>query len=72
MSITTIDKLLKSEADEYMFVAIIGDAFYVGINVKDGHLYDMLHTLYEEVPDARPDMIDFAADILGTNKINTN
>lgn len=72
MSITTIDKLLQSEADEYMFVAIIDNAFYIGINTKDGHLYDMLHVLYDETPDARPDMIDFGADILGTNKINTN
>lgn len=65
MNTALIDSVFLSETEEEYFYALWqGDTFYYGGCYDNGALYDTLMALYASEPMSRPDLIEFANEIL--------
>ena len=65
MNTSLIDSVFLSETeDEYFYAIWQGDSFVYGGCYDNGALYDTLMALYNTEPNAKPDLIAFAHEIL--------
>jgi len=63
MNTALLDSIFSGE-EEYFYCVLHEDSFTYGGYFEDLALFDMLISLYDTEPLARPDLIAFASEIL--------